>query len=211
MRGRGQSRPLSCRLPAGHVAADGGDARQRTSWILARAPLVRWTTPANLFFLRGAAVRIDRPGIEPVEDVVTATAGNAEGNSVAVKLGVQAGQTVQVLGWDTDVDISLHEAVEALAGTPIVDVDFDDVVDVVLLWFREDDGDLVDALVDAIGPLTESGKVWLLTPKPGREGHVESADIADAAPTAGMQATSTISASKDWQGTCLVAPKSSRR
>jgi hypothetical protein len=40
---------------------------------------------------------------------------------------------------------------------------------------------------------------------------VESAEIADAAPTAGLQATSTVSASRDWQGTRLVAPKASRR
>ena len=38
---------------------------------------------------------------------------------------------------------------------------------------REDDGDLVDALVDAITPLADHGVIWLLTPKAGRAGHVE--------------------------------------
>ena len=80
-----------------------------------------------------------------------------------------------------------------------------------MLWWRDEDGDLVDALVDAIGILADQGVVWLLTPKPGRDGHVESAEIADAAPTAGLQSTSTVSASRDWQGTRLVAPKASRR
>ena len=37
---------------------------------------------------------------------------------------------------------------------------------------------------------------------------VEPSDIADAAPTAGLQSTSTISAAVDWQGTRLVAPRS---
>ena len=96
------------------------------------------------------------------------------------------------------------------ARAAILDEDFDDVVDVVVLWWREDDGDLVDALVDAIGPLADHGVIWLLTPKPGRDGHVEPEDIADSAPTAGLQQTSTISAAATWQGTRLVAPRAKR-
>ena len=84
------------------------------------------------------------------------------------------------------------------------------MVDVVLLWWRDEDGDLVDALVDAIGPLTENGTIWLLTPKSRRAGHVEAADISEAAPVAGLQQTSTISAARDWQGTRLVAPRARR-
>jgi hypothetical protein len=49
-----------------------------------------------------------------------------------------------------------------------------------------------------------------MTPKPGRDGHVEPEDIADAAPTSGLQATSAINAAPEWQGTRLVAPKSRR-
>jgi hypothetical protein len=116
------------------------------------------------------------------------------------------------LGADDDTDADLAAALRTMDGVELVeDDDLDDVVDVVLLWWREDDGDLVDALVDAIGPLADNGVIWLLTPKPGREGHVEAEDISDAAPTAGLQATSTVSASTDWQGTRLVAPRSARR
>ena len=86
----------------------------------------------------------------------------------------------------------------------------DDVVDAVIMWWRDDDGDLVDGLVDAIGPLADHGVIWLMTPKPGRSGHIEAEDIADAAPTAGLQPTSTISAGSNWQGTRLVAPRSKR-
>jgi hypothetical protein len=143
---------------------------------------------------------------------VTATADHAEvQRALAAKLGISAGQVVQEIGYDDDVDADLRAGVAALSGNELVDDDYDDVVDVALLWWREDDGDLVDALVDAIGILADQGVVWLLTPKPGREGHVESSDISDAAPTAGLQATSTISASRDWQGTRLVAPKAVRR
>jgi hypothetical protein len=146
-----------------------------------------------------------------MENVVTAGAdGSAARRGLAGKFGLQSGQTVQELGWDDDTDEELRTEIEEAAGGAMVQEDFQDVVDVVLLWFRDDDGDLVDALVDAIAPLADLGAIWLLTPKPGRAGHIEAADIADAAPTAGLQATSTVSASKDWQGTRLVAPRARR-
>ena len=128
----------------------------------------------------------------------------------AQRLSLQAGQTVQELGYDDDVEESLRVAIESIVGSPMVDEDHDDVVDVVLMWWREDDGDLVDGLVDAIAPLADHGVVWLMTPKPGRPGHIHAEDIADAAPTAGLQSTSTISAGANWQGTRLVAPRAKR-
>lgn len=128
-----------------------------------------------------------------------------------VRLGLKPGMTVQQIGDDDDIDASFSAAASAATATELVDYDYEDVVDAVLLWHREDDGDLVDALVDAIGPLAEDGVILLLTPKPGRPGHVPADDIADAVPTAGLQATSTVSAGSDWQGTRLVAPKGPRR
>jgi hypothetical protein len=126
-------------------------------------------------------------------------------------LGISPGAVVWEVGVDGDADGDLRAALSATEGVEVVDDEYDDVVDVVLLWWREDDGDLVDALVDAIGPLADHGVVWLLTPKPGRDGHVEAEDISDAAPTAGLQQTSTVSAGRDWQGTRLVAPRAGRR
>ncbi|HQZ86325.1 MAG TPA: DUF3052 domain-containing protein [Actinomycetota bacterium] len=125
-------------------------------------------------------------------------------------LGVQPGRVVQEVGWDDDCDDGLRTAVAAACESDLLDEDSDEMVDVVLLWWRDEDGDLVDALVDAIGPLTENGTIWLLTPKSGRAGHVEAADISEAAPVAGLQQTSTISAARDWQGTRLVAPRARR-
>jgi hypothetical protein len=81
---------------------------------------------------------------------------------------------------------------------------------VVLLWWRDGDGDLVDALVDALTPLADGGYIWLLTPKAGRPDHVEPSDIGEAAPTAGLSQTSSVSAARDWSGTRLVAPKARR-
>jgi hypothetical protein len=130
--------------------------------------------------------------------------------SLAERLGIQPGMVVMEIGYDEDSDAELRDAVAERSGNELVDPDSDDVVDVVLLWWREGDGDLVDALVDALGPLAESGTVWLLTPKVGREGHIEPSEISESAPTAGLQQTSTISAARDWAGVRLVAPKASR-
>jgi hypothetical protein len=141
---------------------------------------------------------------------VSATADQAGRRSLAERLGVEPGMVVQELGFDEDVDNELRDAVMERCGGDLVGEDSDEVVDVVLLWWRDDDGDLVDALVDAIGPLAESGVVWLLTPKAGRSGHVEPSDISEAAPTAGLQQTSSISAAPEWSGARLVSPKTAR-
>jgi hypothetical protein len=125
-------------------------------------------------------------------------------------LGIKPGMVVMEMGYDDDADAELRDSVVEHSGAELVDEDSDEVVDVVLLWWREDDGDLVDALVDALGPLTDNGVVWLLTPKTGRAGHVEPSEINESAPTAGLQQTSSISASKEWAGARLVAPKAAR-
>jgi hypothetical protein len=142
---------------------------------------------------------------------VSATAGNAGSQrSLADRLAIQAGMVVQEVGYDDDCDEDLREAIVERTGAKMLGEDGDDVVDVVLLWFREDDGDLVDVLVDALAPLAANGVIWLLTPKAGRQGHIEPSDVNEAAPTAGLSQTSSISAGPDWSGTRLVAPKSSR-
>lgn len=129
---------------------------------------------------------------------------------VAEKLGIEPGMTVQELGWDEDVDDSLRAAVEEQVGGDLLDEEADEVINVVLLWWREDDGDLVDALINATGPLAEDGVIWVLSPKTGRPGHVEPSDIAEAVPTAGLAQTSNISVADDWAGVRLVWPKSAK-
>ncbi|MCP2259717.1 Protein of unknown function (DUF3052) [Streptoalloteichus tenebrarius] len=134
-------------------------------------------------------------------------AGDAGKIGVAEKLGIEPDMVVQELGWDEDVDDEVRAAIEERCGSELLDEDAQDVMDVVLLWWREGDGDLADDLVDAIGPLADDGVVWVLTPKTGRSGYVEPSDIADAAKTAGLSPTSTVSVSEDWSGTRLVGAK----
>ena len=144
---------------------------------------------------------------------LSATADHAEEAQldVARRLGFTPGQVVQELGYDEDCDDDLRSSIEELTGHDLVDEDYDDVVDVVLLWWREDDGDLVDALVGVLPALSSGGVIWLLTPKVGRSGHVEPSDIGEAAPTAGLSSTRSLSAAGEWAGTRLVGPKISRR
>src|SRR6266851_5540297 len=108
------------------------------------------------------------------------SSGDAPG--LAGRLGIKPGQVVQEIGYDDDCDEQLRDEIDGLENVELVDEDYDDVVDVVLLWWRDGDGDLVDALVDALTPLADGGYIWLLTPKAGREGHVEPSDIGEAAP-----------------------------
>jgi hypothetical protein len=137
----------------------------------------------------------------PVSGAGGATPGIAE------RMGFTPGMVVQELGWDSDADEEFRSAVEDLTGETMVDEDSDEIVEAVVLWFRDSDGDLVDALVDAITALADNGFIWLLTPKRGREGYVEPSDIAEAAPTAGLSQTSLATVGADWAGTRLAARK----
>ena len=142
---------------------------------------------------------------------MSATAGQAaDQHDLAERLGIKPGHVVQEIGWDEDSDEQLRDLIAAGERVELVDEDYDDVVDGVLLWWRDDDGDLVDALADALTPLADGGYIVLLTPKAGREGHVEPSEIGEAAPTAGLSQTSTVSAGRNWSASRLVAPKARR-
>ena len=129
------------------------------------------------------------------------TAGDS-GPNYAQRLGIHKDQVVQELGWDEDTDDDIRADVEDASGAELLDEDADEVVDVVLLWWRDGDGDLVDRLMDAITPLADDGIIWVLTPKTGKPGHVLPAEIAESAPTAGLMQTSSANlgtgAPADW-------------
>lgn len=125
----------------------------------------------------------------------------------AAKLGFEPDTVIQELGWDEDADEDLRVAIESITGSELVDGDHGDVVDGVILWWRDGDGDLTDALVDTLRDVVEGGPVWLFTPKIGRPGYVEGADIAEAAPVAGLSTTTTSAASAEWASTKLSTHK----
>lgn len=137
---------------------------------------------------------------------MNATSGGAD-MQIGQRLGLKSGMVVQELGWDEDVDDTVRVSVEDAIDADLVDGEHGDVVDVVMLWWRDSDGDLVDALVDSLTDLAGGGQIWLLTPKVGRPGAVEAADIAEAAPIAGLSTTTTLPVGADWAATKLVAAK----
>jgi hypothetical protein len=128
-----------------------------------------------------------------------------------MRMGFAAGELILEVGYGSDSDDVLRSEIAAMTGTELIEGQTTEVVDAVILWWRDGDGDLVDELMDALTYLTETGPIWVLTPKLGRDGHVESSDIQDAAPIAGLSQTSTIALAQDWAGTRLVARKVGKR
>ncbi len=142
---------------------------------------------------------------------MSATPGGADTTNAGVRMGLSPGMVVQELGWDEDVDDDLRVQIEDAIDADMVDGNYGNVVDAVVFWWRDEDGDLVDALVDSKTDLVEGGVVWLLTPKVGRPNAVDAADLTEAAPIAGVSVTTTAGVSKDWTATRLVAPKGAGR
>jgi len=127
------------------------------------------------------------------------------------KMGLEAGELILEIGRGSDLDQSLRASIEAITGTSIIEDETNEVVDAVIIWWREGDGELEDELVDALTYLSEAGSIWVLTPKAGRDGHVEPSDIQDAAPNVGLSQTSTFAVASDWTATRLVARKTAKR
>ncbi len=141
-------------------------------------------------------------GVEEDTTVVAA----ADAQNYAQKLGITHGMVVQELGWDEDTDDDIRADVEDASGGEMVDDETDEVVDAVLLWWREGDGDLADELMGIVSPLADDGFVWVLTPKTGQPGYVDQSEIAEAAETAGLTSTSAVTLG-GWSGSRLVQPK----
>jgi hypothetical protein len=155
-------------------------------------------------------VRLPSLVVAVLEAWVTSTAGAGGSKSLSDKLGLSRGLVVQELGWDEDVDDDVRMMIEDAIDGELIE-DAMEAVDLVLLWWRDGDGDLVDGLVDALTDLTDSGYIWLMTPKVGRSGYVDAADVAEAALTAGLALTNSVQVSPDWTATKLVRPKGARR
>lgn len=122
--------------------------------------------------------------------------------------GFLNGQVVQEYYVDDDADESIRSAIEAATGTALVDDSYGDVADGALIWWRREDfedEDLADLLVDAMTNLDNGGLIWVLTPKAGTAGHVRPDEIADAASTAGLHATTATSVCTEWSGVKLTA------
>ena len=105
----------------------------------------------------------------------------------AKTLGIKAGHTVQEVGWDDDCDSAISEAVEDAIGA-----------------------DLVDELVDAVRPLADHGRIWLLSPAAGTKGELAPGVVSESAQLAGLVQTKAERLGS-WQGSCLVQRGAAKR
>ncbi|MDO5627618.1 MAG: DUF3052 domain-containing protein [Mobilicoccus sp.] len=137
--------------------------------------------------------------------------GTASPAGSVAKLGFTDDLVVLELGYDDDVDDELRAQIEDAIDGDLEDEEYEEVVDAVILWWRADDGDLTDALVDALVTLDDHGFIVLMTPKVGREGEVDASDVAESAETAGLHASASVNLTPQWSATRLVAPKTARR
>ncbi|KGN38999.1 DUF3052 domain-containing protein [Knoellia subterranea] len=133
-----------------------------------------------------------------------------DGSGAVERLGFAAEQIVQEFGWDEDVDDDFRFAVEDVVGADLEDEDYTGEADAALLWWRADDGDLTDALINLVGVLPEGGFVIVLTPKDRTAGAVDPAEIDEAAATTGLHTAGAFHASPRWRATKLGTPKGRR-
>lgn len=132
------------------------------------------------------------------------------GADAVSRIGFAREHVVQEFGYDADVDDAFRLAVEEVCGAEMEDDDYTGAADAALLWWRADDGDLVDALVDMVGVLDDGGFVVLLTPK-NSGGEVDPSEIDEATVTAGLHLAGTFNASRAWRAHKLVSPKAPAR
>lgn len=131
---------------------------------------------------------------------------NPDNNHYIGELELAVGDVVQELGWDEDIDFEFRNGLEDALGEEFLMEEDQEPVDAVLLWWREDDGDisdLTDALTDATTNLDENAPIWLLIPRASRPGHVSPMDVSESAHVAGFRTTITAGVSEDWLATRL--------
>lgn len=125
------------------------------------------------------------------------------------ELGLSNDALVQELGWDEDIDFEFRNGLEDELGEELLTEEDQEPVDAVLLWWRSDDGDvmdLADAMEDATTNLDEErpgSAIWLLTPRNSQPGHVSAIDIEEACNTAGLRSAANVGVSEDWSATRL--------
>ena len=73
-------------------------------------------------------------------------------------MGFAKGELILEIGYGPDCDDSLRADIKQIVATDFHENTTNEVVDAVLLWFRDGDGDLVDELMDAVTYLTETDR-----------------------------------------------------
>ncbi|MDP5051947.1 MAG: DUF3052 domain-containing protein [Candidatus Planktophila sp.] len=64
------------------------------------------------------------------------------------RMGLAKDDLVLEVGRDNDCDSTLRDQIMAITGTTFLEGSTSEVVDAVIIWWRDGDGDLVDELMD---------------------------------------------------------------
>ncbi len=78
-------------------------------------------------------------------------------------MGLAKDDLVLEVGHDSDCDSTLRDQIMSITGTTFLEGSTNEVVDAVIIWWREGDGDLVDELMDALTYLVEKLDAHRLT------------------------------------------------
>jgi hypothetical protein len=74
-------------------------------------------------------------------------------------MGLAKDDLVLEVGHDSDCDSTLRDQIMSITGTTFLEGSTNEVVDAVIIWWRDGDGDLVDELMDALTYLVENGAI----------------------------------------------------
>lgn len=121
-----------------------------------------------------------------------ANEGNTKQGAGVERLGFAHDMIVLEYGYDDDVDSDFREQVEQIVGGPLEGEDYTGIVDAVLLWWRDGDGDLTDELVNCVSLLEDGGFIALVTPGSGRQDRLAAHDVQEAGETAGLTASGPV-------------------
>lgn len=82
-----------------------------------------------------------------------------------MRMGFAKGDLILEIGYAADSDDSLRAKIKGITDTEFIQIDPTEVIDGVIIWWRDGDGDLIDELMDALTFLSETGPIWVMTPK----------------------------------------------
>ncbi|SHN35903.1 DUF3052 family protein [Streptomyces yunnanensis] len=118
-------------------------------------------------------------------------------------LGFKPGDTVREIGFREGIDHEFRQIIAAVTGQALR-TKYSHSTTCTLLWFRAEDGRLINSLHDAAKQLKRGSTIVLLTPKAGQDGYVRTTYINHATEALDLVETKTVSAGEQWDGRFLI-------
>ncbi|MFC8045522.1 DUF3052 family protein [Nocardia sp. NPDC057353] len=123
--------------------------------------------------------------------------------SAVERFGFARGQVVREIGYAEDADRELRGRVEAITGRVLTGPGGTRCPDGLLVWLRADGTDPVELLLGCGEAMTPRTRLWVLTPKVDRPGHLDPLAVVDAAGRAGLNWVGRVDVFDDWNATGL--------